>query len=119
MDAKGRSSCFEARRVLEAVEELLGISVATISAQFVDDNVVSCSPTMIDFRADGSLTPLPLPDGPLPGRVVVVDERESPIGEILIWMRDGVLAGMEQAWYTDSPPVSWPKETSLRLVGGT
>ena len=55
-----------------------------------------------------------LPDGPAPGSALVY-ECEQLVGELLVWIRDGRLIGLEQAWYTDDPPQSWPPPEMVRI----
>jgi hypothetical protein len=55
------------------------------------------------------------PNGPLPLVALVVDESGSEVGELLIWIRDGWLIGLEQAWYTQEPPSDWPPPERVRV----
>ena len=40
-------------------------------------------------------------------------------GLILLWVKDGVLAALEYAWYSDVPPTEWPDSVNVtvRLSG--
>ena len=40
---------------------------------------------------------------------------KAEVGEILLWIRDGLWIGLEQAWFTDEPPASWPDPAQVRL----
>jgi hypothetical protein len=44
----------------------------------------------------------------LPTRGAVLQDNGEPGGLILVWLEDGLLAGIEYAWYTDDPPSEWP-----------
>jgi hypothetical protein len=33
---------------------------------------------------------------------------------VLIWLRSGRLIGLEQAWWSDTMPSSWPPTSSIR-----
>lgn len=69
--------------------------------------IVSYSPTMIDIRVDEKAPLAPLGYGPISGRAFV-RRHGVYVGELLLWVRDGKVTGLEQAWYTDEPPVDWP-----------
>ena len=77
--------------------------------------VLTCKPTMIDLLAPTLAPRVAVPDGPLPVRAVVVNDSEQSVGEILVWFKDGLLTGIEQAWYTDHPPMNWPHPDAVRL----
>ena len=58
-------------------------------------------------------------DGALP----VEGDVRGPDGEItgliLVWAKNGALAGLEYAWYTGDPPAAWPSSEGgiVRLSG--
>jgi hypothetical protein len=52
-------------------------------------------------------------NGPLPVRAAVVRAGGQLVGELLVWVRDGRLVGLEQAWFTDEPPERWPSVEEL------
>lgn len=68
---------------------------------------------MIDLVVPDECGPCDCRDGPLPGRTFVIGSNGTPTGELLIWVRAGRLAGMEQAWFTDDMPTEWPKSENL------
>ena len=47
-------------------------------------------------------------DGVLPVEGVVVDGEGTECGVLLVWVRDGLLSGLEYAWWTDEPPTLLP-----------
>jgi hypothetical protein len=57
----------------------------------------------------------------LPTSGTVLQDNGDPGGLILVWLEDGLLAGIEYAWYTDRPPREWPVDDAivvgLRLEG--
>lgn len=53
------------------------------------------------------------PDGPLPVRAFVTDDRDQPVGEILVWIDRGYLSALEFAWVTDDMPDEWPSPTNV------
>lgn len=69
--------------------------------------VVRFSPTMLDVAVPREIPEVILGDGPTPGQALVY-EGDQLVGELLVWVRAGRLIGLEQAWYTDEAPTSWP-----------
>ncbi|GEA85975.1 hypothetical protein [Cellulomonas gelida] len=63
---------------------------------------------MIDLEVPVGSQPCDCSDGPLPVRAAVVRQGGQLVGELLVWVRDGWLVGLEQAWFTDEPPERWP-----------
>lgn len=55
-----------------------------------------------------------LPDGPFPARAFVPD-RASYRGEVIIWLNDGHLSGLEYAWIGDEPPARWPQPDEMQI----
>lgn len=93
----------------------LGSVAALVEAQAAEAVVVAESPTMLDFRVPPTKPAIPLPDGPLPVRAIVQNASQQAEGEVLVWIRSGVLIGIEQAWFTDEPPTRWPDASRVRL----
>lgn len=91
----------------------------TTSMQLVDQarvaRVVSASSTNIDLLP-GSLSPVRLPDGPTPGRALVM--RGGVIqSEVMLWVNGGQLVALEQPWYSDDMPTAWPSAAEINLEG--
>jgi hypothetical protein len=80
--------------------------------------VGSGTPTMVELTLDKASARADLPDGPLPIRAVAYDDAGTPIGEVLVWIEDGLLSALEHAWYTDSRPDEFPPASQLRLAMG-
>lgn len=76
--------------------------------------IVTYSPTMLDLRAPEDISVVPLPDGPVPVEALVHNDANLT-GELLVWVRAGRLIGLEQAWYTDAPPTTWPTIEDVRI----
>ena len=93
----------------------LGPTAALIETQLAAASVVAGSPTMVDVEVPPTVQRVPLPDGPIPVRAIVYDEAGRPEGEVLVWLRFGMLIGVEQAWFTDDPPSGWPAPGNVRL----
>ena len=77
--------------------------------------VVTSSPTMVDVLVPDRVERLDAPDGPLPVSALVHDEQGDEVGEILVWVKDGLLLGVEQAWFTDQPPQTWPPVERVKV----
>ena len=63
---------------------------------------------MIDFEIPEDAPRCGFSDGPLPVRTMVAGEGGQLAGEFIVWVKDGGLVGIEQAWFTDEPPTCWP-----------
>ncbi|WNZ10885.1 hypothetical protein [Streptomyces sp. 11x1] len=83
----------ELRQQLDKVE---------VVAQWGDGSVSA------DFKVSGDFPIAPIPSGVAPVEAVVVDDSGELVGEILLWVRAGVLSGLEYAWYDDESPSSLP-----------
>ncbi len=54
---------------------------------------------------------------PLPGATTIVNgEGGEPMGELLDWVKDGHLAGLEFAWWGDAPPQRLPTLSQVRVA---
>jgi hypothetical protein len=53
-------------------------------------------------------------DGPLTGRYPVGNQGQV-LGEIIIWLRGGWLAGVEFAWVTDASPAGMPNADDVTV----
>ncbi|MEV6324938.1 hypothetical protein AB0M45_27710 [Nocardia sp. NPDC051787] len=60
-------------------------------------------------RASGS------PDG-IFASGAVTDCNGSPIGEVILWVENGWLSGIEYAWYTDEHPHALPEPGQIELL---
>ena len=92
----------------------LGETSTALVRQSIAATVVRHSSTMIDLTVP-DVEPVDLDDGPVPVRALV-HEGDMLSGEILVWARDGRLVGLEQAWYTDEAPQSWPSPTQVTVA---
>ncbi|MEU2014345.1 hypothetical protein, partial [Nocardia sp. NPDC019302] len=46
----------------------------------------------------------------------VTDRDGSPIGEVILWVQNGWLSGIEYAWYTDERPRALPEPDRIALL---
>lgn len=102
-------------QLIAHVTLLMGEASVMLLRQAEAAIVVGSSATMLDVSVPSDLATVDVPDGPTPGSALVY-EREQLVGELLVWIRDGRLIGLEQAWYTDEPPQSWPDPEAVRVT---
>jgi hypothetical protein len=76
---------------------------------------VSGPVTLLELEVTRSASRASIPDGPIGVRAVVETPEEGLLGEILVWVRDGYLSGLEYAWYTEAPPESFPDPACVTL----
>lgn len=57
----------------------------------------------------------PLPDGPFPARAFV-SSYAAYQGEVIVWITDGLVSGLEFAWIGDEPPRRWPRPEEIDVV---
>ncbi|MEU3014955.1 hypothetical protein [Nocardia asteroides] len=46
----------------------------------------------------------------------VTDPNGSPIGELILWVENGWLSGIEYAWYTDDRPRTLPDPAQIEVL---
>lgn len=90
-------------------------TAAVLQAQCRAAEVVTCSPRMVDVFVPHDMQRLDERDGPLPVTAIVSDEQGNESGEILVWVKQGMLLGIEQTWFTDEPPEAWPSIERVKL----
>ena len=95
-------------QILEAMSSLIDGGGDVLAAQARVARVTSFSPTYIDVDVPDDCPTGPWPDGPLPLSPTVVGDRGEVIGSLLIWIAGGRISLLEQPWYTEEPPTSWP-----------
>ncbi|WP_250443849.1 hypothetical protein [Actinotalea sp. C106] len=94
--------------------ELDGEAARVLEAQARQAVVIGEVPgRMIDLEVPAGSQPCGCGDGPLPVRAAVVRQEGQLVGELLVWVRDGRLVGLEQAWFTDEPSERWPSGAEL------
>lgn len=97
------------------VTKPLGDVSTALKQQAEAATIVRYSPTMLDVTVPPETAGVDLPDGPTEGQALVYDG-EQLVGEVLVWIRSGRLIGLEQAWYTEEPPTSWPPPDRVRVT---
>lgn len=125
-EALGHSRTSEdtaAREVLPAgLQELIARIAAPMQgastvlvAQAESARLVSSSFTMVVVDVPAECPGVDLPDGPIPC-VATIDSGTKTTGKLNLWIRSGRIYGIEQEWYTEQPPTSWPSTEMLRRV---
>jgi hypothetical protein len=102
--------------LLQILERAPAEAVSQLCAQVRDALVVGGSDTFLELRVDASVPRASFEDGHLPMRAFVAGLNEDePQGELLVWIKNGYLAGFEFAWFTDDSPAEWPSSDRLRF----
>ncbi|MFD4863507.1 hypothetical protein [Streptomyces atratus] len=70
----------------------------------------------VDLRVLEPASRAPLNAGLVPVGAHVLDELGEYVGELLVWIEDGMLAGLEYAWITDEMPAALPTVERIRLT---
>jgi hypothetical protein len=93
------------------VEHVIGLrpfpGSAELRAQVEHAVVVSGTQTQLDLAVLAEMAPS-VGDGPIPTRAVVVGSAGDPTGELIVWVSNGYLSGLEYAWFTDEAPTEMP-----------
>jgi len=74
---------------------------------------------MLDLAVDRAAPAAHVEDGPLPIRAIVVGPHEEPCGEVLVWISDGYLDGLEYAWFAEDVPAGMPSADWVRFMDTT
>ncbi|MFI6171158.1 hypothetical protein ACIBCN_30565 [Nocardia sp. NPDC051052] len=78
----------------------------------------SAAPTsakwIIDIKVSADVPKIDISNGPLPVGANVFSEGDYQ-GEILVWVTDGLLSGLEYAWVTDEFPAEWPDLANIEF----
>ena len=113
-----------ARRPISPEEALLIAAIASRSrehdASRLDDQiegavVVNEAPWIIDITPRKGSAATSIANGPLAGEANVYSGGRYQ-GEIIIWIQDGYLNGLEYAWVTDEPPTRWPRPDEVKII---
>jgi hypothetical protein len=77
--------------------------------------VIGGTPTFLELVTSRTTPSAPAKDGPVPIRALVDGDNGTVDGEVLVWVTDGRLAGLELAWFTEEPPDAMPEPGRVRL----
>ena len=70
---------------------------------------------MLDVEVPDDVDLIPAPDGPLRPIPQVVEVSGEVTGELMVWLRDGRLTGLERPWWTEEAPTGWPTPAQLQF----
>jgi len=101
--------------LLLAIAGAMGDDGSPLTVQAHNARMTSCSPTYIDLELPSSCDTGTWSDGPLDVKPLVIDDAGEPVGEVLVWVSSGRMTLLEQAWFTDDPPTTWPSIGSVRI----
>jgi hypothetical protein len=99
------------RRGDALIEGLDGALIEDLDAALASNS----APCILDVKASGTGEGAKFPDGPFPARAFVPSSAAYQ-GEIIIWLTDGHVSGLEYAWITDEPPTRWPRPDEMEVV---
>lgn len=86
-----------------------------LADQIGEARVTGGIPTLLDLDVSNTAQRSTHKDGPIPIRAFVERTPGEVSGEVLLWVKDGCLAGLEFAWYSDEKPTSMPDPDRLRI----
>lgn len=101
--------------LLLAIAASLGDAGQPLSRQACHAKMRGYTATYIDVDVPSDCAPGNWADGPLDMKPLVIDHDGEAVGEILVWVSGGRLTLLEQAWFTDNPPTTWPPLDSIRI----
>jgi hypothetical protein len=70
---------------------------------------------ILDVKVSNNDEGADLPNGPFPAQAFVPNSAEYQ-GEVIIWITDGHVSGLEYAWVSDDPPTRWPRPDEMEVV---
>jgi hypothetical protein len=105
----------EERAVIGAILSTPGVQCPDAVLAELDNALVAHGTTWIlDVRMPAAVAVLDYPDGPLPVCAFVTKDGGYQ-GEIIVWITDGQISGLEFASVTDDPPRRWPRPAEMEL----
>jgi hypothetical protein len=104
---------------IAVVTAIVSTSAAPDSQALIDELdgalVSHSTPWILDIKPKPGGPGVDLPNGPFPARAYV-PSKSAYQGEIIVWIADGHLSGLEYAWVTDDPPTRWPRPDELEVA---
>jgi hypothetical protein len=97
--------------LLTIVRAVGGSTGDALAAQIRAATVAGGIPTLLDLAGPTGTERASIDDGVLPVRAFV----SEPQGEILVWMSDGYVDGLEFVWTSDSAPTEMPPAEALTI----
>ncbi|WP_338837706.1 hypothetical protein [Gordonia polyisoprenivorans] len=75
---------------------------------------VDGTPTMARLNVKQGVPLSHLADGLCSGVLGVIDSSGRLVGELLLWVANGLIDTVEQTWYGDSPPLHLPDRGNVK-----
>ncbi len=115
-DRKWRTISPEEIAVVTAIISSSGLSEGSALLDELDGAMVSHETDWIlDVKTSNAGSGVDFPNGPFPARAFVPSNAAYQ-GEVIIWIDNGHLSGLEYAWITDNPPTRWPRPDEMEVV---
>ncbi len=70
---------------------------------------------ILDVKVSNKDEGADLPNEPFPAQAFVPNSMEYQ-GEVIIWITDGHVSGLEYAWVSDNGPTRWPRVYEMEIV---
>jgi hypothetical protein len=87
-----------------------------LAAQVEDVAIVGGPPTLLHLEVPPTVSPAGAEDGVIPVRAFVHGDDGEIEGEVMVWVKNGYLSGLEFAWYSDSTPTGMPEASRVRVT---
>lgn len=71
--------------------------------------------TMLELQSSRGAQASVFVEGPVPLSMMVSNSAGDSIGELLVWVEHGYLAGLEFAWWTDDIPGELPDSDRIKV----
>jgi hypothetical protein len=84
-----------------------------LRAQIPSTTITGGVDTFFDLEVRGPAPVSSCEDGPIPMRAFV---KRHEGGEVLVWVKDGYLSGLEHAWVSDEAPTGMPPPGDIRIA---
>lgn len=70
----------------------------------------------VDLAVRPRAAQAPAPADGIFAHAAVTDRNGSPVGEIILWVENGWLSGIEYAWYTDERPRALAEPAQIEIL---
>jgi hypothetical protein len=95
--------------LLQLLIESLEPEIAEVlRSQLAETTVNGGKNTMLELSVNPQMQKIEQNQGPLPIKALVNNDKNEPVGELLLWTTNGYLSQLEYAWYTDQMPDELP-----------
>jgi hypothetical protein len=106
----------EREALLRVLEAASFTGASELRAQVPQTKVVVGNlPSFLDLEVESSARASPFREGPIPVRAFVEAPGGDYEGELMVWVTEGYLSGLEFAWVTDEMPTGMPPADVLKI----